>query len=213
MVRDGWIMVVPLAGMSIICVVINFFSPGVIWVFLATVIALLAMFVGFFFRDPTRWPPQGEGLVISGGDGRVVAIEDIQNESFIGGPAVQISVFLSIFNVHVNRIPITGVVRLRKGIEGQFRLAFKNEASSENSQMVLGIEGEQGKVLIKQIVGYVARRIVCNVQEGEEVEIGERFGLIRFGSRIDVVVPTGTDIRVKPGDRVRAGETILGVFK
>ena len=135
------------------------------------------------------------------------------NDPFIDGPATQISVFLSIVNVHVNRIPITGVVKLRQRIEGKFKLAFKDEASGDNAQMVLGIEGEQGRVLIKQIVGFVARRIVCNVHEGDEVCIGDRFGLIRFGSRIDVIVPTGTEIRVKNGDRVRGGETILGVLK
>ena len=142
-----------------------------------------------------------------------MAVEEITNDSFIDGPATQISVFLSIVNVHVNRIPITGVVKLRQRIEGKFKLAFKDEASGDNAQMVLGIEGEQGRVLIKQIVGFVARRIVCNVHEGEEVCIGDRFGLIRFGSRIDVIVPTGTEIRVKNGDRVRGGETILGVLK
>ena len=184
-----------------------------VWIVLASVFGALAIFIGFFFRDPTRRAPPGEGLVISGGDGKVVAIEEIGNDPFIDGPAMQISVFLSIVNVHVNRIPITGVVKLCQRIEGQFKLAFKDEASGDNAQMVLGIEGEQGRVLIKQIVGFVARRIVCNVHEGDEVRIGDRFGLIRFGSRIDVIVPAGTEIRVKNGDRVRGGETILGVLK
>ena len=213
MVRDGWVMVIPLGALAIACLVINYLAPGVLWILLAAVFGALALFIGFFFRDPSRRVPQGEGLVISGGDGKVVAVEEITNDPFIDGPATQISVFLSIVNVHVNRIPITGVVKLRQRIEGKFKLAFKDEASGDNAQMVLGIEGEQGRVLIKQIVGFVARRIVCNVHEGEEVCIGDRFGLIRFGSRIDVIVPTGTEIRVKNGDRVRGGETILGVLK
>ncbi len=213
MVRDGWVMVIPLGALAIACLVINYLAPGVLWILLAAVFGALALFIGFFFRDPSRRVPPGEGLVISGGDGKVVAVEEITNDPFIDGPATQISVFLSIVNVHVNRIPITGVVKLRQRIEGKFKLAFKDEASGDNAQMVLGIEGEQGRVLIKQIVGFVARRIVCNVHEGEEVCIGDRFGLIRFGSRIDVIVPTGTEIRVKNGDRVRGGETILGVLK
>ncbi len=213
MVRDGWVMVIPLGALAIVCLVIDYLAPGMVWIVLASVFGALAIFIGFFFRDPTRRAPPGEGLVISGGDGKVVAIEEIGNDPFIDGPAMQISVFLSIVNVHVNRIPITGVVKLRQRIEGQFKLAFKDEASGDNAQMVLGIEGEQGRVLIKQIVGFVARRIVCNVHEGDEVRIGDRFGLIRFGSRIDVIVPAGTEIRVKNGDRVRGGETILGVLK
>ena len=213
MVRDGWVMVIPLGALAIACLVIDYVAPGVLWILLAAVFGVLALFIGFFFRDPSRRVPQGEGLVISGGDGKVVAVEEIANDPFIDGPATQISVFLSIVNVHVNRIPITGVVKLRQLIEGKFKLAFKDEASGDNAQMVLGIEGEQGRVLIKQIVGFVARRIVCNVHEGDEVCIGDRFGLIRFGSRIDVIVPTGTEIRVKNGDRVRGGETILGVLK
>lgn len=213
MVRDGWVMVIPLGALAAGCLVINYLAPGLIWIVLAAVFAALALFVGFFFRDPARRVPPGEGLVISGGDGRVVAVEELEDDPFIGGPATQISVFLSIVNVHVNRIPISGVIRLRQRIEGKFRLAFKDEASGDNAQMVLGIEGDKGRVLIKQIVGFVARRIVCNVSEGDEVRIGDRFGLIRFGSRIDVIVPSGTEIRVRNGDRVRGGETILGVLK
>ncbi len=213
MVRDGWVMVVPLAALAIASLVIDYLAPGLIWIVLAAVFAALALFIGFFFRDPTRRVPPGDGLVISGGDGRVVTVEEIENDPFIDGPATQISVFLSIVNVHVNRIPISGVIKLRQRIEGNFKLAFKDEASGDNAQMVLGIEGEKGRVLIKQIVGFVARRIVCNVHEGDEVRIGDRFGLIRFGSRIDVIVPAGTEIRVKNGDRVRGGETILGVLR
>ena len=213
MVRDGWVMVVPLAALAAGCLVIGYLAPGLIWNALAAVFAALALFIGFFFRDPARRVPPGDSLVISGGDGKVVTVEEVENDPFIGGPATQISVFLSIVNVHVNRIPISGVIKLRRRIEGEFKLAFKDEASGDNAQMVLGIEGEKGRVLIKQIVGFVARRIVCNVHEGDEVRIGDRFGLIRFGSRIDVVVPAGTEIRVKNGDRVRGGETILGVLK
>ena len=206
-------MVIPLAALAVASLVIDYLAPGLIWIVLAAAFAALALFIGFFFRDPARRVPPGDGLVISGGDGRVVAVEELGDDPFIGGPATQISVFLSIVNVHVNRIPITGVVMLRRRIEGRFRLAFKDEASGDNAQMVLGIEGAMGRVLIKQIVGFVARRIVCNVHEGDRVRIGDRFGLIRFGSRIDVVVPAGTEIRVKNGDRVKGGETILGVLK
>ncbi len=213
MVRDGWVMIIPLGALAAGCLAAGYLATGVAWIVAAAVFAALALFTGFFFRDPARRVPSGDGLVISGGDGKVVTVEEVESDPFIGGPATQISVFLSIVNVHVNRIPISGVIRLRQRIEGKFKLAFKDEASGDNAQMVLGIEGDKGRVLIKQIVGFVARRIVCNVHEGDQVRIGDRFGLIRFGSRIDVVVPAGTEIRVKNGDRVRGGETILGVLK
>ncbi len=217
MVRDGWVMVVPLGILALGCLLVGYLVsgtiPGAIWIVPAAVFTALALFTGFFFRNPDRSVPPGEGLVVSGGDGKVVAVTELAEDSFIGGPARQISVFLSVLNVHVNRIPITGVVKLRQRIDGRFKLAFKDEASGDNARVILGIEGDDGRVLIKQIVGFVARRIVCNVHEGDKVRIGDRFGLIRFGSRIDVVVPAGTEIRVKPGDRVRGGETILGVLK
>ena len=144
MVRDGWVLVFPLAALAAVSVVIGYLTPGAIWIVLASVFGGLALFVAFFFRDPARQVPPGDGLVISGGDGKVVTVSEIEHDPFIGGPATQISVFLSIVDVHVNRIPITGVVRLRRRIEGKFKLAFKDEASGDNAQTVLGIEGDRG---------------------------------------------------------------------
>ncbi len=213
MVRDGWILAGPLFGMAVLFVLLGEWVPTILWTILAVVCGGLAIFICFFFRNPSRNIPSGDGLVISAADGRVVAIDEIDDEAFMEGRAVQISVFLSIFNVHVNRSPVSGTVRSRRKIKGRYSLAYKDEASQDNEQLVLGIESNKGRIVVKQIVGFIARRIVCHVKEDDEVTAGQLYGLIRFGSRVDVVVPVGTTINTAIGDRVRGGETILGVLK
>lgn len=212
MVRDGWGIVIPLLGIAVFCMVLTRWVPSGAWAPAAGVSGVLAVMIGFFFRDPRRTIPEGEGLVLSAADGRIVAIRRLEHEAFLGGPAVQISVFLSILDVHVNRMPLTGIIRVRRFVKGRYRLAHKDTASQNNQQMVLGIESDHGRVVVKQIVGFVARRIVCDVQEGDQVHAGQKFGLIRFGSRVDVIVSAHATIKVKTGDRVKGGETILGVM-
>jgi phosphatidylserine decarboxylase len=213
MVRDGWVMVIPLIGVTILCLILAQWAPNPVWIPLASVSGVLGLMIGFFFRDPSRMPPDGEGLVLSAADGKVVAIQEIDHEQFVDGQAIQVSVFLSILNVHVNRMPLSGTVQLRKSTRGKYLLANKDAASLDNEQMMLGIESEWGKIVVKQIVGFIARRIVCHVHEGEMVHAGQKFGLIRFGSRVDVIVPYHAKIMVKIGDRVKGGVTILGVMK
>lgn len=213
MVRDGWVIVAPLAGVLALALMMMQWIPNPIWMPLAGISGLLGLMIGFFFRDPDRTIPAGDGLILSAGDGRVVAIEDMDHEQFIGGRAIQISVFLSILNVHVNRIPLSGTVRFRRHVRGSYRLAHKDAASLDNEQMVLGVESDAGRIVVKQIVGFIARRIVCHVQEGDSVQAGQKFGLIRFGSRVDVILPHHATVTAKIGDRVKGGETILGVLK
>lgn len=178
---------------------------------LATLLFVLTAFIAFFFRDPERSTPPGSNLCISSGDGKVVAIEEVEDEWV--GKAVQVSVFLSIFNVHINRMPCSGKIVSAEHRPGKFQLAFLDKASEDNEHTVIRIDGSDFKMAVKQIAGFVARRIVCRLEPGQSVTAGERFGLIRFGSRMDHILPSGSEVKVQLGDRVRAGETIIGVVK
>ncbi len=164
-----------------------------------------------FFRDPERVIPAGEGVVVSAADGRVVDIREVSGGG--EGIGIQVSVFLSIFDVHINRIPFSGQVRGVQRRPGRFLLAFSKRASAENEQVAVEIESVGRTLVVKQIAGFFARRIVCRATEGAQVQRGERFGLIKFGSRVDLILPAGSEVRVRVGDRVRAGETIMGVMK
>jgi phosphatidylserine decarboxylase len=186
-------------------------SGGLVSQGIATLLFVLTAFIAFFFRDPDRTPPAGDDLCIASGDGKVVAIEEIEDEWV--GKAVQVSVFLSIFNVHVNRVPCSGQVTSVDYRPGKFQLAFLDKASEDNEHTVVRIDGTGFRLAVKQIAGFVARRIVCRLEAGQTVTAGERYGLIRFGSRMDHILPHGSDVRVQLGDRVRAGETIIGVVE
>ena len=176
---------------------------------LITGIALFYQFI--FFRNPHRIVPQGEGLFVSPADGRIVAIQELYEDRFLKEKAVKISIFMNVFNVHVNRIPCQGTVQGTFYNPGKFLNAAKEKASLENEQNALVLETPKGqKILLIQIAGLIARRIVCWVQKGDRVEPGERFGVIRFGSRVDVFLPIGVDVRVNLGDKVKGGSTILG---
>lgn len=180
--------------------------------FVGGIFLVATLFIAFFFRDPERCTPLEAGLVVSSGDGKVVAIQPTEIDSWLGEKGIQVSIFLSIFNVHINRIPISGQVETVEYRAGRFRLAFRPEASDENEQNIIRIKTQTCKVVVKQVAGFIARRIVCQVSENEPVQIGQRFGLIKFGSRIDLIMPSWTRIKVDVGDRVKAGETVIGVI-
>lgn len=170
---------------------------------------ILTIFTLNFFRDPERTSPAGDDIIVSPADGKVLFIKEVYDEEYIKGKALQISVFMSPLNVHVNRIPITGKVEYLKYHQGKYLVAFDDKASTENERFLTGINYGEGKVLFSQIAGYVARRIVNDLKEGQQVTKGERFGMIKFGSRVDILVPTSSVPQVKAGDMVSAGETIL----
>ena len=174
--------------------------------------AVLSLFMAFFFRDPRRTPPEGEHLVLSAADGRVVAIDTVEHDEHLEGAATRISTFLSPLDVHVNRTPLAGVVDFVRWHKGRFHAAFVAASSTENEQSIIGIRQGSTLVVVKQLVGVVARRIVCYLRAGDTIGRGEKFGLIRFGSRVDLIVPAGTKMQVRVGDRVRAGETVIGVI-
>ena len=180
-----------------------------------TVLALgLTLFTVYFFRDPDRNPPQDEGAVISPADGRIVFVGEVSEERCLNEMAIKVSIFMSVFNVHVNRAPCSGKIIGSFYNTGDFLNAALDKASLENEQSGLLMETEEGKkLLFVQIAGLIARRIITYPKIGDLLQRGERYGLIRFGSRVDVYFPRNSDVLVSLGDRVTAGETILGYLK
>jgi phosphatidylserine decarboxylase len=201
MVRDGY-----LYGLALLVVaVIVWFGTQL--VILTALPLILAAFFVWFFRDPARKIPDAPGLIVSPGDGKVKEAEWIETTA---GNRLRITIFLSVFDVHVNRVPIGGVVTLVDTREGQFLNAMKPESAVLNEQTMITIDGGDYSVSFKQIAGLLARRIVCNLKPGDRVVRGQRMGLIKFGSRVDVLMPAEAELRVKVGDRVRGGSSILG---
>lgn len=173
----------------------------------------LLLFTLYFFRDPERTTPQGDGLVISPADGTVVLIQTVREDEYLGGEAVQISIFMSPLNVHVNRWPVDGTVRFFRHVPGEYIVAMDEKSSVRNERTLIGVEHAHGRLLFKQIAGFIARRIVAPVTVGDRAVAGERFGMIRFGSRLDVLLEPGAKVAVKIGDRTVAGETVLAHLK
>lgn len=169
----------------------------------------VAVWVIAFFRDPVREGPRGDHLVIAPADGKVVSIIPIDEPDVVGGAATRVSIFMNVFNVHVNRYPVTGTVVFRRYREGRFVNAALEKAALENEQSDIGQASPRGPVLSRQIAGLVARRIITDHAAGHEARQGERMGLIRFGSRVDVFLPAGTTIRVREGDVTQAGVTVI----
>ena len=176
---------------------------------LAFALTLVALWVAYFFRDPQRLGERGERLVISPADGKVVMITEVNEPEFLKERAIRISIFMNVFNVHVNRYPVSGIVRLVDRKPGRFMNAAAKDASLENEQTAIGLESGSNHILVKQIAGLIARRIVTDAKEGDHVQQGDRMGLIRFGSRVDVFVPIGTTLRVKEGDVTYAGSSVI----
>ena len=181
------------------------------WIIATVGAAVLTLFVSWFFRNPSRVIPQGPRLVLASGDGKVIAIEEEFESRFIKDRSIRVSIFLNVFDVHINRIPCEGVIEDVQYQPGLFLVASKPDATLRNEQNALMIRTVEGaKVLCVQVAGLIARRIVCWVSPKDRAVLGERFGLIRFGSRMDTFLPLGTSIKVAVGDRVKGGETILG---
>jgi phosphatidylserine decarboxylase len=176
----------------------------------AFVLLLLALWVAYFFRDPERTGERGPSLVVSPADGKLIMITEVDEPAFAKGRAVRLSIFMNVFNVHVNRYPVDGVVEYVHYNKGKFFNAAAEKSSLENEQMSVGITTGRYRVLVRQIAGLIARRIVTYSKVGDKVKQGERMGIIRFGSRVDVFLPAGSSIRAKLGDVTSAGVTILG---
>jgi phosphatidylserine decarboxylase len=200
MVRDG---IYYALGMLLVAAVLGWLTHSLILVLIPI---LLCAFFLWFFRDPERAIPTGEGLVISPADGKVT---DVSSTQLNGVPCTRISIFLNVFDVHVNRSPISGVIKSAVYKKGQFGNAMSEASADDNEQNIVTMEGEGMTVVFKQIAGLLARRIVFNHKPGETLKRGQRVGLIKFGSRTDVIFPQPAEINVKLGDRVKGGSSIL----
>ena len=211
---EGRILIGLSAGICLLLVAVALrLSGAAAWVTGILGVAVL-LFTLYFFRDPERTaPPGADNMVLAPADGMVVVIQESDEPEYIGGPVKQVSIFLSPLNVHVNRVPVSGVVEYVKYYPGEYLVAWHEKASEKNERSVLGVRHSSGaRIVFKQIAGFIARRIVYHLNIGDNVVAGERFGLVKFGSRMDVLLPPGMEPTVSVGDRVTAGETIIARF-
>jgi phosphatidylserine decarboxylase len=199
MVKEGYYFGLPPLALSFAAFFLH-------WTVVAVILVFLASFVFYFFRDPERAIPSEPGALVSPADGRVVVVTEEENAESVGK---RISVFLAIWNVHVNRSPEAGTIAAMDYRPGKFLAAMRERASFENEQNVISLSTAAGEIVFKQIAGLIARRVVCWKKPGDIVRRGERIGLVRFGSRVDMWVPSGTEILVKVGDNVKGGSSVL----
>jgi phosphatidylserine decarboxylase len=212
--RYGTDVAIPILVGSLLVVALGLFIANLPLKVLFIVLGAFAFcFTLYFFRDPDRVTPAVDGGVISPADGRIVVVGEVDEPEYLKTRVRQISIFMSPLNVHVNRYPVTGTVGFHRYIPGNFTMAFEDKSSDVNERTLIGVENDRGKILFKQIAGFVARRIVCPVRVGDAAVAGARFGMIKFGSRVDVFVPLDAEVRVAMGEHVTAGETVLAVLK
>lgn len=210
--KDGHNFIIYTGVVFFILVVCAIQFNFILFTILAYCLGFLFVFNFFFLRDPQRRTPEGDSIIISPADGTVVKITEVNEPVYFKGKAQLISVFMSVLNVHVNRIPINGEVDYIDYKKGHYLAAFNDKATDINEQSMIGIEGKKGKIYFKQIAGLLARRIVYHLKLNQIVRAGERFGLIRYGSRLDVYVPVDAKIKVQLKQKVRSGVTILAEF-
>ena len=212
--KYGYTTIGTAAIVSFLLIVIGIFvNNNIIKISLFVIAILLISFTLYFFRDPDRNPPQINDIIVSPADGRVLFIKEIVDNKFINEKALLVSIFMSPLNVHVNRIPISGRIDYLQHFDGRYVAAFEEKASDLNERTEIGISCKYGKVFFTQVAGMVARRIINTLTVGDSVEISKRFGMIKFGSRVDVIVPLNWKEKVKKGESVVAGESILFELK
>jgi len=196
---EGWPLILPVFALAALCLLLH-------WRVAAALALALALFVTWFFRDPVRAIPADPATIVSPADGKVVRVESVP-----GG--TQVSIFLSVFNVHVNRTPVAGEVVAVERHAGKFLAAWDHAASTENARASVTVRTPRGEVRFVQVTGLIARRIVCSLRPGQRVERGERYGMIRFGSRVDLFLPPGAEPAVRVGDRVRGGSDVIARWR
>lgn len=210
-------------GFGTICVVIIFsiavgfgasYLPDLLSYLIYSALGILCLLTIYFFRDPDRHTPDDESLIISPADGKVVLIKEVEETEYMNQPATQVSIFLSPLNVHVNRVPFSGDVEYVSYSPGKYLMAWEEHASEQNERAHFGVKHPSGtKMLFKQITGFLARRIVYKLEEGDQVKAGDRFGIMKFGSRMDLLLPDNVEIMVQKGDKTVAGESIIGKIR
>lgn len=200
--RDAWFYLAILAFLAVLAYWV--------WPWLVILPVILFLFISYFFRNPNREIASDELRLVSPADGVVMDVERVIEDQFLKGESIRVRIFLSLLNVHVNRSPMAGEVVFRSYRPGQMIPAFKSHASELNEKNYVGIQNKHLQILVTQVTGFVARRIVCWVNKGDRVVKGERYGLIKFGSCSEIFVPTNVEIMVSPGDKVRGGISVIG---
>ncbi len=201
-IAGAWVI-----ALALVVAAVRAGTPG--WWVVAAAWLALSVWVVAFFRDPARGGARGTQYILAPADGKVVSILDVEETAFLNGRATRVSIFMNVFDVHVNRYPSDGKVAYRHYNAGKFGHAGTEKSSLDNEQSSIGLDTPKGKVLVRQIAGLIARRIVTDHSVGEQVGQGERMGMIRFGSRVDLFVPVGARVLVRVGDRTRAGVTVV----
>jgi phosphatidylserine decarboxylase len=216
--KSGYKIIIVNGSLFICLLTLLHFNDSILLEIITFLTCILFIFHFLFFRDPEREIPQYEDLIVSPADGKVIKITEVEENQYLHSRAILVSIFMSVFDVHVNRVPVSGEIEYLNYRSGKFKPAYKENSSELNEQLVTGIKSLRGKILIKQIAGIIARRIVCSLKKGDMVRTGERFGMIKYGSlgmikygsRVDLLIPMASKIYVKLHERVIAGETIIG---
>jgi phosphatidylserine decarboxylase len=203
--REGW----PFIAFLFLISGVLFWLDSYTWL---AVSLILMMFCIYFFRNPERYIDNQKGIIVSPADGRVMDIKPVLEDNYVHAKTIRVRIFLSIFNVHINRCPIDGRVEWVKRVSGIYLPAYKDEVSDRNARNYLGLATEWGKILVVQITGLIARRLICWVQPGDSLKTGERFGLIRFGSCTEIYLPEDAIIVIKSGQKLKGGETVIARF-
>ena len=187
----------------------------IIWRTLSVIVFLFALFTAYFFRDPERTVPYDDTALLAPADGTIIDIREVEEPLYLKDKVKRVSIFMSPFNVHINRTPITGVIDFVHYHPGKFLSAFKEKASLDNESILVGFKAQRDsrKIAVKLIAGLIARRIVFNKKEGDALRQGDRIGMIRFGSRAELFCPVSTQIRVTIGDKVTAGQSVIGIIR
>jgi len=212
--REGYTTIfVTLIFALIVSGIARYIEPHWTAYLLYTAMALLVAFILYFFRDPDREITVGDNVVLSPADGKIVQIKEVNEDRYIKGSAIQISIFLSPLDVHVNRIPVTGTLEYLEYEPGMFLAAYDHRASELNERADFGVKHPSGtKIFFRQITGLLARRIVYHIEKGDKLEVGKKFGMMKFGSRMDILVPPEVEVNVSEGEKAVAGETILATI-
>lgn len=212
--RDGYPTIIGVLFLSLIIVLIGWFLASLVSYLFYAVALFLSVFTLYFFRDPDRTTPKDDSLLIAPADGKVLLVETVSENTYMKAKGTQISIFLSPLNVHVNRIPVSGTIEYVNYIPGKYLVAWHEKSSELNERSEIGLKHTSGaKIFFKQITGFIARRITFHIKKGDKVQAGDKFGMMKFGSRMDIIVPENVEVTVKPGDITVGGESTMGVFR